>query len=344
MIGGALANPFDVGPREAIRNPSLLERFPYALPNIISAVLFLVGITTGFLFLKETLETRAGHRDYGLILGQKLVDAVKHSVVKVGKLSHLRSESNGDERSSEREPLLKSAQDEETAPMGTTRTVLPPPTYREVLNKQAILNLVVYTFLALHTMGYDQLLPVFMHHPKIGTPHSTPFNRDRPLNFSGGLGLDHLRIGLISTVYGICGMAAQFILFPPVARKFGVLNCMKVCVIVFPIAYFITPFTALLPTTQSQIAGIFAVMLLKCGAAIFVFPCTIILLTNAASSMRVLGTLNGFATSFSAIGRAAGAKKKIQTLKDPFRRLPCLFSTSSDVDSPRFKVFWVFFI
>jgi MFS family permease len=46
--------------------------------------------------------------------------------------------------------------------------------------------------------------------------------------------------------------------------------------------------------------------LLKCLCGIFSFPCSTILLTNSASSLRVLGTLNGFATSFSAIGRALG--------------------------------------
>lgn len=47
-------------------------------------------------------------------------------------------------------------------------------------------------------------------------------------------------------------------------------------------------------------------MLFKCWCSIFAFPCTTILLTNSAVSLRVLGTLNGVATSVSAVGRAAG--------------------------------------
>lgn len=39
---------------------------------------------------------------------------------------------------------------------------------------------------------------------------------------------------------------------------------------------------------------------------IVAFPCTTILLTNSASSLRILGTLNGVATTFSGIGRALG--------------------------------------
>ena len=121
-----------------------------------------------------------------------------------------------------------------------------------------------------------------------------------------GFGLDHFRIGLIITAYGACGMIVQFFLFPPIARRFGILNCLKACAIAFPIAYFMIPFTALLPTLKSQVVVCFAIMLIKCVASIFAFPSSTILLTNSASSLRVLGTLNGFATSTSAIGRAIG--------------------------------------
>ena len=38
----------------------------------------------------------------------------------------------------------------------------------------------------------------------------------------------------------------------------------------------------------------------------FAFPCAVILITNSASSYRILGTLNGVSTSISALGRAAG--------------------------------------
>lgn len=48
------------------------------------------------------------------------------------------------------------------------------------------------------------------------------------------------------------------------------------------------------------------IMLVKCFAVIFAFPCSVILLTNSAVSLRILGTLNGFAVSISAVGRAVG--------------------------------------
>lgn len=44
----------------------------------------------------------------------------------------------------------------------------------------------------------------------------------------------------------------------------------------------------------------------KAFAIIIAFPSTTILLTNSATSLGILGTLNGFATMFSGLGRAVG--------------------------------------
>ena len=133
-----------------------------------------------------------------------------------------------------------------------------------------------------------------------------PDSSGNPLKFAGGFGLDHFRIGLISTCYGIFGMLVQFFVFPPVARRFGILYCLKWCVCCFPITYMLMPFAALMPTQKIQVAACFAVMLFRCMCGIFAFPCSTIMLTNSASSLRVLGTLNGIGTSVAAVGRAIG--------------------------------------
>jgi MFS family permease len=47
-------------------------------------------------------------------------------------------------------------------------------------------------------------------------------------------------------------------------------------------------------------------MFIQGFAGVFAFPCMTILLTNSASSLRLLGTLNGVATALSALAKAAG--------------------------------------
>lgn len=71
-FGGALANPASKYP-EIFGTNGFFKRYPFALPNIVSSVFFLVGLAGGILFLKETLETKKYRRDYGRILGKLLL-------------------------------------------------------------------------------------------------------------------------------------------------------------------------------------------------------------------------------------------------------------------------------
>lgn len=68
----------------------------------------------------------------------------------------------------------------------------------------------------------------------------------------------------------------------------------------------ILPYTALIESQRLQFAALLLLLLIKGFAVIVGFPCITILLTNSAPSLRILGTLNGFATTFSGIGRAIG--------------------------------------
>lgn len=101
-------------------------------------------------------------------------------------------------------------------------------------------------------------------------------------------------------------MTIQLFIFPPVAHYLGVLRCLRLVFMIFPFVFFITPFTTLLPTTFSKQAALFAILIVRGFAGIFAYPTSTILITNSASSLRTLGTLNGIVTSVSAIGRALG--------------------------------------
>ncbi|KAK2048111.1 hypothetical protein LZ31DRAFT_539109, partial [Colletotrichum somersetense] len=76
--------------------------------------------------------------------------------------------------------------------------------------------------------------------------------------------------------------------------------------ITFPVVYMLTPYVVLFENSTGRYAALMVVMLVKAFAVIVGFPCMTILLTNSASSLRILGTLNGFATMFSGFGRAFG--------------------------------------
>ncbi|KAH0543583.1 hypothetical protein FGG08_002144 [Glutinoglossum americanum] len=306
-FGGFLANPVERHP-DLFGGNRFFKTFPYALPNLVTGGLFLVGLVTGVLFMKETLETRKHRRDYGLELGEKLVGLFRRDP-QHGRRGGGTADETTSLLSGTPPPRLTAVEDEEFHRVSSKHPSAKPtqsrPGFREVFSRQSAINLVAYSMLSMHSVSSDQLLPIFMHHP----PQShTPDNPDfrLPFKFAGGFGLNSQRIGFLFTLYGVCGMLAQFLIFPAVARRFGVLNCLKVCVSTFPIIYFLTPFTALISPGTTQQATMFALMLVKCVCVIFAFPCSTILLTNSAVSLQILGTLNGFATSIAAIGRAIG--------------------------------------
>ncbi|KIX04553.1 uncharacterized protein Z518_05423 [Rhinocladiella mackenziei CBS 650.93] len=294
-FGGSLVHPVDRYP-EVFGKFKLLQEYPFALPNLLISILFLCGISAGTLFLHETLEEKKNRRDYGLLVGQILTSPCSRST-----RSRARSWSNADET----DPFLSGTSSEMSTPASTPVIKLSKkdPGWKEVFSRQSNINLVVYTFLAMHSVAYDQLLPIFMHYPvqSLRDPHV-----HLPFKFAGGFGIDSNRIGLLFTVYGIFGMLIQFFVFPTFARKYGVLNCLKACVLTFPLVYIATPFTALLPSDSSRQGVVMVLMLVKGFCGIFAFPCSTILLTNSAASLKILGTLNGVATSISALGRAAG--------------------------------------
>ncbi|CAO2649945.1 Nn.00g012370.m01.CDS01 [Neocucurbitaria sp. VM-36] len=297
-LGGALSNPLRVDPRKP-RGSGFLEHFPYILPNLVAAAFFTIGIVVGWLFLKETLESKRHKQDLGLRTGAKLTAFVRKTFNIPEKRKEL---------TREREPLLrqqKAFDDEAAARLGVASEIIKDnsPKIRDVLTYQTALNLVVYTLLALYTLAFDQLLPVFLHHP----PQSLDDPNVRlPLKFAGGFGIDSRRIGTIFTFFAVSSTLFQFLLFPPLARHLGVLRCLRIAFCIFPCVFFVTPFVALIPDPTTKQIAMVALLMVRGIAGTFAFPTSTIMLTNSASSLRVLGTVNGLATSFAAIGRATG--------------------------------------
>ncbi|KAH7406449.1 major facilitator superfamily domain-containing protein [Phaeosphaeria sp. MPI-PUGE-AT-0046c] len=298
-LGGLLSNPLGVDPKQP-RGSAFLERFPYVLPNIVASSFFAIGIITGWLFLRETLESKKGQQDLGLRTGAKLTSLVRRTFG-VGK----EKKSINDER----EPLLngqtKVSEDEQEQLLGVASDIIKEkaPRIKDVLSYQTSLNLLVYTLLAFYTMAYDQLLPVFMHHP----PQSPDDPSVKlPLKFSGGFGINSQRIGLIFTIFAISSTVWQFVFFPPIVRHLGVLRCLRISFLIFPVVYFATPFISIIPDpTMKEVAMVILLMIRGLGGT-FAFPTSTIMITNSAESLRVLGTINGIATSLAAVGRAIG--------------------------------------
>lgn len=78
------------------------------------------------------------------------------------------------------------------------------PPIRDAFTFQSSVNLIVYSILALHSITFDQLLPVLMAYPPDDSSR-----RVLPLKFAGGLGMSSSEVGFFFSVYGGIGMVLQ---------------------------------------------------------------------------------------------------------------------------------------
>ena len=304
-FGGFFAKPAEQFPW-LFGNSYYFRKFPFALPNLVLAFCFFISCSTGFLFLKETLETKRHKRDWGRQLGKNIKRFFKGRKGYAHRHHHNHQRYQHANDDSEAGPLLYKvvSNTSSTVPEnGPVRRGPSPPHVKlsDVLCPQIKLTLLSYTIMALHAVAYDQVLPVFLSYP--------PLQPDDPRNlffFAGGFGLSSNSIGIIFTVYGTaCGLI-QFLLFPAACKRWGVLNCYKGCTIAFPVVYFFTPFVALIQKPTVRMAAFMFLMTMKAFCVIFAFPCITILFTNSTPDLRALATVNGFATTLSGLGRAVG--------------------------------------
>jgi len=77
---------------------------------------------------------------------------------------------------------------------------------------QSTVNLIVYCLLCLHTITYDQLLPVLMSYPRDDTPR-------QGLKFAGGFSMPSSTIGFFYSTYGVIGILLQVRMPPLLMRR-----------------------------------------------------------------------------------------------------------------------------
>ncbi|CAK7206228.1 hypothetical protein SEUCBS139899_009015 [Sporothrix eucalyptigena] len=188
-------------------------------------------------------------------------------------------------------------------PQDGISAVASPARGTKIFTYQTSMALLCYTLLALHSVAYDQVLPVFLNYPY--EKHDSS-NTHLPFKFSGGFGLSSGRIGTIFTVTALISGFAQFVAFPPLCTRYGPLKCFRYSSMLLPIVYILTPYSTLFEDHRIRYAAFMATFIMKGVFSIVTFPCVTIILTNSAPSVKVLGTLNGYATLVSGMGRAAG--------------------------------------
>lgn len=122
-------------------------------------------------------------------------------------------------------------------------------------------------------------------------------------------------VGLATSILGVLGMLLQLFMYPPVQARLGTLLSFRLFLLLFPFAYLLAPYLAVLPSSDPVPdassgpflwIGIVLVLLLQVTARTFTLPATIILLNNCSPHPSVLGTIHGLGQSVSAAFRTIG--------------------------------------
>jgi hypothetical protein len=236
---------------------TFLTDYPYALPNIVIAVLLLLVVLIGVLFLRETLERKKNEIDLGLRIGRvpvrlfqvlrgggcskdnaarafKPPDAESGYSSEEDETSFNRGSGRPENRSVsqavEARESARSSSYEETNERTTfldQQVVLTPkrPPFKEIFTRHVVLNILVFSGLAMHTYTFDQLFSLLC---------STAIP-------DGGLEMTPRQIGIALSCSGIMAMALQFKLFPWGHRKCGEIVCLRVVLALYCILYVVNP-------------------------------------------------------------------------------------------------------
>ncbi|KAF3922050.1 hypothetical protein ABW20_dc0107400 [Dactylellina cionopaga] len=332
-LGGFLSEPAQKYPT-IFPKGSFFDIHPWALPNLIIAAVTFIACILGVLFLEETLTGQRDRSDPGRDMGKKIeyffgfggIESEKRHSRSRTKVLTVDEESPLLERQSDHSTISHSPGSSSSSTNSTSSndsTAAPrkqdPRGYKsnhpntplplsQILTPQSIYLIALYFLLALHHITYEQLLSVFFatHLRSKSDPIHLPFH------IPGGFGLSTSQIGLVFSANGLIVILMQLIVYPPVARRFGSIKLLAMSATLDPLIYLIVPYTLALydPSPEGSNWALYTVwtliLLVNSSNSAFGVTSCMILLTNTASSTRVLGTLNGFVTSVAALGLSVG--------------------------------------
>jgi hypothetical protein len=332
VLGGILSDPAGNYP-SLFGGVAFLERFPYAVPNIVSAM-FLLGVASAaWLGLEETLEDKRDQPDMGVKLGKKMMGLLRAGRRLVsgggGRAAGGRG-IGGDEVDEMEYAAVPTSEYEMTdAPNSPASPSDPPPPakktykrrytqhlpFRRIFTRNVVLTFTTQFFLTLHIGTFNSLWFIFLSTP-VWDPATSAFpERHLPFQFTGGLGLKPKAVGTSLAVLGFIGITMQLFLFPRVSARLGTIRALRTFLLCFPLSYFLVPYLSVVPSSSEPPApktgaamwiAIFCVLFIQVTGRTFALPSQTILVNNCSPHPSVLGSVHGLGQSVSSAARTLG--------------------------------------
>ena len=316
ILGGILSDPFNSYP--ALFGPGSflggsdgvwwMKQYPYALPNLVSAMFLCISTTAVFLGLEETHEVLRYRPNRGRIIGKWILRNVFRRSEHTSYSAVPMFESDNPQGVEMQTPKKK--EESKSKP----RRKLP---ISRIWTRNVILTLIAHGVMAMHVGTFNNVWFLFLSTRRWDPVHPNPpdHRQTLPFGFTGGLAMPPARIGLALSILGFIGIFTQLFLYPRISSRLGVERSYRYFLTLFPIAYSLAPFITLLPSTTSPPKeangpaiwfGITVVLAIQVMARTFALPGMTILVNNSCPHPSVLGTLHGIAQSISSGMRTIG--------------------------------------
>ena len=279
---------------------------------------FLLAATVGILlFLEETSELCKDRPDPCLRIGHW----IKRTVLPVRPGDgHAYTAIPNDEFTEapalEMQPTPRSTYSDRSSSTRKEETLSRPKlAFRCMWTSNVLLTLLCHGLLAMHVGTFNSLWFTFLSAPRYDPRHPHGFKPHGLYHFTGGMALSPPRIGVALAILGVIGITLQLFLYPKLSARLGTTRSYRTFLLLFPVAYFLTPFLSVVPSTSQPpegVSGVFiwaaitGVLFVQVLARTFALPCTAILINNCCPHPSVLGTMHGVGQSVSSFTRTFG--------------------------------------
>lgn len=328
ILGGLLSDPAGSYP-SLFGNVRFFKAFPYATPNIVSALFLATAALAVWLGIEETLDALRDEPNLGLQVGQRLYRLLRRVLDKMrrrkgvdhrGEYAALATHDVELADASDTEVGVSSSASSLQAGAGAKPSRRRGARYtqrlpfRQIFTRNVALTFFAQFFLTFHIGTFNALWFVFLSTP-VYDPSSATTTPHLPFRFTGGLGMPPQRVGAAMAVLGVIGILMQLFLYPTLSARLGTIRSWRLSLLTFPLAYFIVPYLAVVPSSvapPAAKAGV-AIWLAICGALFvqvtgrtFALPSMAILVNNCSPHPSVLGTVHGLGQSVSSAARTIG--------------------------------------
>ncbi|KAK3937409.1 MFS general substrate transporter [Diplogelasinospora grovesii] len=319
ILGGILSDPAGSYP-SVFGNVEFFKRFPYAAPNILSAMFLLLSFLSVWLCLEETLDTRLDKRDRGIELGRWLSTCLSRRNNNNSSsldAAYTPLASRDDSTDVEMSPVSQRQPSPEGSKRPKRRYTQRLP-FRRIFTPNVVFTLVSNFLLAFHVGTFNSLWFVFLSTPVYDPKKPQPpgaITRRLPFVFTGGLGLQPREVGMAMAILGVLGIGLQLGVYPWLSARLGTVRSWRLFLFCFPFTYFLVPYLSLVPSSAAPpspkdgVAVWFAIAGVLCFQVVgrtFALPAQTILVNNCTPHPSVLGTVHGIGQSVSSFARTVG--------------------------------------